>query len=153
MTQPIAASVSTVPTVKANLVDLLKAMDELTNVTVDYGDPGLGKVEREHVWLGGSPNNTTAYAPYGQAKQEEEYAIQMYVHVTSAGMTQQEATERVFALYSAIAVNLRPLLRTSTRLAPGVWTFTVTWNSFVEYVLAEGHATLLDAQIEIKARI
>ena len=146
-------SPTTVPTAKVNLIALITDIPAFTEVAVSYGDPGIAKLEREHCWVGDSDPAHDAYAPYGQLKIEEEYVLKIFIHVSNPGQSQQEATERAFDLYTAIAATLRPLMRTATKIAPGVWSFLLSWNKFAEYITDQGYATFIDAQIEIKARI
>ncbi|HEY2086757.1 MAG TPA: hypothetical protein VGH54_12140 [Mycobacterium sp.] len=148
-----APAVSTVPAAKVNLLEIFRNFPDLDGVTIGYGDPGIAKLEHEHIWIGDSGPENTAYAPYGQLKMQEEYVLKFAIHISKPGFTQQEATERAFALYSAIAVGLRPLLRTPTVIAKGVWSFTVSWNQFLEFVSDQGYTAYIDAQIDIKARI
>jgi hypothetical protein len=143
---------STLPVAKASLVALIQGLPDLVGVTVSYGDPGIAKLELEHVFLSGTKQDTYSWAPFGQLKRDEQYTLKFYVHVAKRGLTQQEATERCMALFSAIEAGIRPKARTSTDLAPGVYEVAVYPEQLTEYVLEDGYAAFMDADIEIKAR-
>jgi hypothetical protein len=146
---------STIPAAKAALIALLKAATyPAGQPAIDYGDPGVAKVEHEHIWLGGTGQDGQDWAPYGQLKREEEYALELYVHVANPGTSQQEATERAYALFGVIESTIRAQARTaSSTVATGVWSIGVKPTALTEFVTAEGYAAFVSAEIEIKARI
>ncbi len=150
---------STLPAAKLAIVNLLKAATWPPNaaglpVAVDYGDPGVNHIEREHVFLGDTGQDGHSWAPYGSLKKEEEYTVKFYVHVANPGATQQEATERAFALFGVVESTLRAQARTaSTTIATGVWSVIVSPDSLAEYNTDQGCAAFIDAHIDIKARI
>lgn len=144
---------STLPVVKANLVALMKAAKGYTGVTVDYGDPGVNKLEREHVFLGGTGLDDQKWAPYGQLKRQEDYQLEHYVHVAKPGSTQQEVTERAYALAEVTAQLLRPLARTPTQLGAGVYKVEFLPRRLTEFVTDQGYAAFLFSEIAVMARI
>lgn len=147
---------STLPKVKASILALHKAPAAtplLKGVTVDYGDPGVDKLMREHLFLSGTADTDTEWAPFGRLAQEEIYGIDHFVHVANLGWTQQQATERAYALAAVTNHLLRPLIRTPTQLAPGVYGVRFRPRQLTEFISNEGYAALLHSVIAIKARI
>jgi hypothetical protein len=148
-----ANSVSTVPVVKATLVDLLKAEQGLAGVQVDYSDPGINQLQREHVFLGDVGQVDEEWAPFGHLARDEQYALELFVHVAQPGADQQTVTERVYELFGVINQMMRPLARTSTVLAPGVYGCAVRPLGHKEFIVDQGRAAFLPGQFAIKARI
>lgn len=144
---------STVPGAKAGLLKLLQGLVGLKGVTVDYGDPGVDRIELEHVFLGGTGEDEQKWAPTGQLKRDEQYGIELYVHVAKPGLTQQQATERGYELLAVIASALRPLARTPTKVEPHLYSIELKPRRLREYVIAEGCAAFLENEVACKARI
>lgn len=146
-------TVSTVPAVKAALLDLLRAEPGLVGVQVDYGDPGLDRLQLEHVFLGDVGQVDEQWAPFGSLARDEQYALDGFVHVARPGGEQQEVTERVYALFGVINLMMRPLARTSTVFAPGVYGCAVRPLGHKEFIVPEGRAAFLPCEFAFKARI
>ena len=144
---------STYPAAKAALVALLQNAAGLAGVEVSYGDPGIAKIELEHVFLGGTGTDGQTWAPYGQLKRDEQYTIELFVHAAKPGSTQQEATERAHVLFGVVESTIRPVARTATQIAPGMYEISVAPKSVAEYVIEQGYACFIAAEITCKARI
>jgi len=148
-------AVSTVPGVKAALVDLMKSEAALSDVTVGYGDPGVNRMQREHIFLGDAIQNEDSWAPFGRLLRDEKYSLQLYIHAARPAGTQQEATERVYELFGVIALMVRPLARTATQVEPHLLQggISVRSTGHREIVLEQGFAAFLPALFDIHARI
>jgi hypothetical protein len=144
---------STVPLVKAGLMTLFRSIQLLNGVAQDYGDPGVGKIQREHVFLGGTGEDDQQWAPAGQLKREEKYTIELFVHVNLPGSSQQQVTERAYRLAGAIELALRPLAKHCTQLAPDLTAIAFKPRRLDEFVTDQGHVAFLTNDVAITARI
>jgi hypothetical protein len=144
---------STFPAAKASILALLKAAPGLAAATVDYGDPGVSRLQRLHVFLGGTSPDGQTWAPFGRLQRDEQYGIQFWVHFAAPGSTQQEATEGAHALFGVVESTIRPLARTATQIAAGMYGIDVQPSAVTEFTTDEGHACLIDGVIFCKARI
>ena len=142
---------STLPAAKSALVGLVAAA--LPGVQVEYGDPGLTKLEREAVFFAGTGEDGQRWAPIGALAKDETYAITGYMHVANKGDNQQAATERAFVIFGVIESTLRPLMRDLSVVADGVYYLAVAPNRLDEWVGDEGYAAFIHFEVEIKARI
>ena len=145
--------VSTVPAVKASIVGLMRAEEALAGVTVDYGDPGVSRIQKEHVFLGDATQAAEGWAPFGHLKRAEDYVIDLYVHAARAGQTQQEATERAMQLFGCLNLMLRPYARRSTAVAPGVWSIEIRFTGLREFAVDDGYGAFVTGEIRIQSRI
>lgn len=146
---------STFPIAKASILTLLQAafLAYTETVQVLYGDPGVTKLERQSVFMGGTGLDGQTWAPFGQLTVDEQYGIQFWVHAGIPGGTQQEATERAHDLFAIVDTTLRPYARTSTSIAPGLYSIAVLQKAVTEFVTDQGAACLIDGEIFCKARI
>lgn len=107
----MTAATSTAPVVLATIIANLQAANELVGVQVAYGD--TANAERENVILTGNIVwDDETWADIGARSREEKYNLDGFVHVAKPGDSQQESTERVFAILAVLERNLRALLRT-----------------------------------------
>ena len=104
---------STIPALKAALLARLQADAALAGVQVSWGIP-FGELARECVILGDArAEDATGGRPGGQSTvaigtraREERYLLELLVRVLK-GASQQEVTERAFALAAAVEDSLR----------------------------------------------
>jgi hypothetical protein len=110
--------VSSQPIVKAALIARLQADANLAGVQIAWGSPFPEPPDMETVTFGdvldADTNGATEYGagqfagPMGQGSREERYAIQGYVYVRwHNAETQQAASERAYAIASAIEYSIR----------------------------------------------
>jgi hypothetical protein len=145
--------VSTLPAAKAFFIDLFSSAPDLDGVTVTYGDPGINKIENEHIFIGGTGQEAYSWAPFGKLTQDEQYTLKTYIHTARPGKSQQEATERAFFLFGVMQGLIRPLARTSTTIAPGMYGVMISPTALTEFVLDLGYGAFLALDIDLKARI
>lgn len=103
-------SVSTVPTLKANLKAALDGLaadntNALFQVRVSYGAAIHGNA-REWVWLG-DVRGHSHFAAIGHQRREEEYGLTAIFFTVIEGDNQQAATERAYQMAEAVATYLR----------------------------------------------
>lgn len=143
---------STLPAVKAAAVSALQAAAGLAGVQVTYGWPDDAK--REHVFIGGTSEDTQEWSAIGARQREEIYGLELVIVAWKPGATQQAMTERAFVLLGVVETTLRndPTLA----LAPaGVKSLVVEIKprSLTEGVWDDGRMALVDSVIAVTARI
>ena len=100
--------VSTVPAVKAGLQQQLLARSGLVDVEVSYGRPTNQQLE--FIWLAGVTSHTmtpTGMHDPGGMPLEEEYDLDVIIHVEQPGRDQQACDERLYALVAEIQAQLQ----------------------------------------------
>lgn len=96
------ATVSTIPTVRAQLVALLAARPGLAGVQVEYTHPGQ-ELEGETIFLGDSRSAIAlATVRAGRRTRQESYTLDVWVEVNGDGPTAQTASERAWTLVGEI---------------------------------------------------
>lgn len=138
---------STAPAYKTALITALKARPGLAGVQITYGFLIRG-LRNESIAVGSIEWEDEKYAAVGNRRKEENYWVNLWVWVSRKGRTQQEATERVFALLAEIEVFLR-----ETPIMVGVNWAQVEPVTLNEAPLGkEGYSALAEARIRVKAR-
>lgn len=142
-------SSSSVPTVKAALVELLEAASwPAPRPAVSYGWPR--EVPREIVQVGGTTQGEQTWAAFGTRKRDETYRLEIAVQVIHPGQSQRAATERAFALLAVIEDVLRdhPTLGLADTLVA-----EIANPQLREGPEIEGYAAVVTAGIGVRARI
>lgn len=142
-------SSSSVPTVKAALVELLEAASwPAPRPAVSYGWPR--EVPREIVQVGGTTQGEQTWAAFGTRKRDESYRLELVVQVIHPGQSQRAATERAFALLAVIEDVLRdhPTLGLADTLVA-----EIANPQLREGPEIEGYAAVVTAGIGVRARI
>lgn len=118
---------STVPALKAALLDRLQARPGLASVQISWGRPH-GKLAPEWIMLGstraadptGEERGGQSTAVIGRRSREERYVLDVWVSCLSAGLSDQQAlTERAYELVGEIEDELRvdPTVNATVRTA------------------------------------
>lgn len=145
---------STFPVAKASLYTLLKAAFATTRgVVVDYGDPGVANLKREHVFMGGTGQDGQTWAPFGRLSMDEQYGIEFWVHAVIPGAKQQQATQRAHDLFAVVEEAIRPVARSVSQIADGMYGIQVLQKAVTEFTTDQGAACLIDGEFFCKARI
>lgn len=89
-------------TVRARLVELLKAQPNLSGIQVVRGYPG-DEIEGEYVWLD-EPEGTLSPASIkaGRKHRDDEWTQPIIVFAGAAGQTMDEAEDRAAFLFAAV---------------------------------------------------
>lgn len=93
-------SASTAPSVKAELLTLLRADAGLAGVQIDYADPGAS-IGQEEIFYGRTVE-TEKPDSLGQRRQREAYDIEVYVYVAQDGDDPQACEERCWAIVAEL---------------------------------------------------
>lgn len=114
-------SASTAPSVKSELLTLLRADSGLAGVQIDYADPGAN-IGQEQIFCGRTLQSEAPDALGGRS-QREKYDLEVYVYVAQDGDNPQACEERCWALVarveSVVRANNGPQGALSAALAPG----------------------------------
>lgn len=91
---------STAPSVKAELLTLLRADSGLSGVQIEYADPGA-EIQQESLFYG---RTIQAEKPdtLGQRKQRESYDVELYIYVATDSNDPQTCEERCWALAAVL---------------------------------------------------
>lgn len=112
---------STAPSIKAELLTLLRADSDLSGVQIDYADPG-DAIGQEEVFCGRTIETEKPDA-LGQRKQRESYDLEIFIYVAMDGNDPQTCEERcwtlVAALENVVRANNGPSGALSAALSPG----------------------------------
>lgn len=149
---------SSIPQVKAALVALFTSTlatastDPVgTPVRVFYGDPA--EATREHVIVGETflPDQQS-WSVLGQARRDEDYALAVWVE-TSEWKTQQESTERAFALLALLETALRANLTLGLQTTFRSITVEVAQVQLEEAAQAAGRGFFTRLSWSIRAKV
>lgn len=143
------ASTSRIPVVKAAIVELLEEAFSGQDVQVSYGHPGRD-VQTEFVFVGDNADWDTEWASLGAQSRREKFALQLVVN--ALGSTQQEATERMFYLFS-IAENTLTDPANHTLDSALVMAMSVAGATFDEYIAQSGRGAAATGAIRCEARL
>ncbi len=94
---------STIPALKAKLVELLGAAESLHDVQIAWGWPG-GSPARDLIIVGDVPewSQEPAALRAGRKPREESYAIEILIRVERSGVDQRSVSERAFEIAAEI---------------------------------------------------
>ncbi len=96
---------STVPAVKAAATTAI--LTALTTAfptqipSVTYGFPGEANLKPEMVFIGGA-TMLADWTEAGRGARNEDYDLDLFINVQHAGQTQQQVTERAFAIFQVV---------------------------------------------------
>jgi hypothetical protein len=136
---------TTAPAVKAAAVAALR--QALPAQQVSYGFPGDGQLESELVFFG-SIDGTEDWAELGRGARDERYTINLILNVQHSGQTQQEVTERAFALLAAADLAL-----TNSSLVPPPGWALLQFTRLVERPGDAAREAEITAGLRVYARI
>jgi hypothetical protein len=143
-------SSSSIPRAKAALLDLLtSATWPGPAPTVSYGWPR--EIDREVVMVGGTTDGEQEWVSFGPRRRDESYRIELVVQVLRPGFSQQQATERAFALLAVV----EDVLRTTPDLGLGIELTVAELAAprLREGPDSEGYAAVVTAGVGVRARI
>lgn len=98
---------TTAATAKQRIITALQARAGLAGVTVSYGAPSSSdEIDPEMIFLG-DVRFSQAWAALGARRRDEDYTIDLTVHVYQDGDEEQVVEERLWALFGEIEQALR----------------------------------------------
>lgn len=141
--------VSNAPTYKAALVAAVQADSVLVSsqTQILYG-ASPRTIEHESIEFGNIEYSPVEdWAALGARRKDETFSITVYVLVTTEGLTQQEATERVYVLLGRVETVMRSNIQLNG----------VHWSALVPDEVAEqpsdtGYMAMAKAQVVVFAR-
>jgi hypothetical protein len=140
---------SSIPRVKSALVTALESATwPGARPTVSWGWPRGD--HREMVLVGDTLSSSQRWSHLGARLREEDYTLEVVISVLHPGDTQQEATERAFALLAVIEETLRsgPNLD-----LPGITFAEIADPDLAEAPADEGYAAVIVTGIHVTGRI
>jgi hypothetical protein len=148
---------SSIPIVKAALVDLFESLfaaDE--DLEVFYG-PASGKAQ-QLVVVGGTAQNPEAqsWASLGDRQRSESYGLDVYIEIDRHDTSQREATERAFEVLATIEAAVREDVHLGLAVQfRSLEAQVLSVPTFVEWPNADGqgYATRVDTAIVVNTRI
>jgi len=136
---------------KRAILDLLGAADWPGAMPqLSWGTPKV--LEREHIVLGDVNNSDQEWAGIGDRRRNEDYRIEIWVGVSKAGDSQEEATTRAVELFGVVETVLRANSNLSAAIPAGQWA-EIRSPSLTEYPTDGGFAAFVGSEIRVKARI
>jgi hypothetical protein len=138
-----------IPAVKAYLTNLIQESAILGETAVTYGNPARD-IERTSFWIAETDEDDTEWVTLGPGRDtDEKFSLIFELNYADAGLTQQEATEGVFDMFSSISdlvgkdPNLDGLL---------VYPCLVSVKSWKEHPSDEGRWTEISGRFRCHAR-
>jgi hypothetical protein len=148
-----AARVSTIPAVKAALLEKLKhASWPHQSPDISYGVP-RDPWPRELVMLTSTRETSQTWGPTSTQikRRDESYTLLVFVYASTPGSTQQEATERAYEMAGVIEDLLRP--NGQTLGVRGVLWAEVTAGDLTEAPMTNGYESVVEIEIRVRARL